>query len=202
MTDAPQPTPSTRTVNRTYLDVETTGLDPRWNEIVEIAFVVEEVPEDPRQVGRIVETWHTKVRPVHIGTAHPRALEVNGYTPEAWAGAPTFAEIALQVVRFINEAFCFVGHNPGFDAEFVDKACYREGVKIRIPYHRIDTVTAAYMAWNWTSGDDTRLKLDSLREKLGIPIHPHHTALQDALDCRKVLYLARGKLMGFEYPLD
>ena len=186
--------------NRTYLDTETTGLDPYSHEIIEIAFVVEEVPEDPNAVGKIIETWETKLRPHHIGAAHPRALEVNGYTAEAWEGAPFFADVANKIAEFLSRATCLVGHNPKFDTSFLESAFRREGMNPYIPYHQIDTVTSAYEAFLWT-GVGPKLSLDNLRDHLGIPRATSHSALKDALDARRLLYAARSKLTGVIYDL-
>lgn len=193
-------TEPTKRPNRTYLDTETTGLDPYTHEIIEIAFVVEEVPEDPNAVGKIIETWETKLRPHHIGAAHPKALEVNGYTPEAWEGAPFFADVADKIAKFLSNATCLVGHNPQFDTRFLGAAFRREGMDPYIPYHQIDTVTSAYQAWLWT-GVGPKLNLDHLRDHLGIPRATSHSALKDALDARRVLYAARSKLTGVLYDL-
>lgn len=184
---------------RLFLDVETTGLDPHLQEIIEIALVVEEISSDPAQVGRILDTFESKVKPLHFGAAHPKALAVNGYTPEGWKDAPTFAEILDTVESFLKRTTCLVGHNVNFDLNFIEAAFRKEGRKLYLPYHRIDTVTSAYMAWGWFAAEDTKLKLDSLRERLGIPTHEHHSALVDALDCRRVLYMARGTLTGIDY---
>ena len=54
-------------LNRTYLDVETTGLDPYRHEIIEIAFVVEAIPENPLVAGKILDKWVSKVKPLHLG---------------------------------------------------------------------------------------------------------------------------------------
>jgi len=185
---------------RAYLDTETTGLEPLEHEIIEIAFVLEEVPENPNEVGKIIRTWESKIRPHHLRAASPRALEVNGYTAEAWAGAPFFADVADEIVDILSRAACLIGHNPKFDTGFLAAAFRREGMNPRIPYHQIDTVTSAYEAWLW-NGTGPKLSLDNLRAHIGLPIAKSHSALKDALDCRRVLYAARSALTGIKYDL-
>jgi DNA polymerase-3 subunit epsilon len=186
--------------NRLYLDTETTGLDPDRHEIIELAIVVEEVPEDPTAVGKITQKWCEKICPMHIRAAEPTALEVNGYTPFKWEGALPFAVFADEIAQLITSASCIVGHNPFFDVNFLKAAFRREGLEVRFPYHLIDTVTMGYVTWNWT-GTGPGLKLDKLRAFTGIPTHDFHSALQDALDCRRVLYAARGTLTGIPYQV-
>lgn len=180
---------------RIYLDTETTGLDPSKHEIIELAIVVEEIPESPNEAGKILQKWIRKIRPLHIETAHPKALEVNGYTPEAWEGAATFAELANEIAALLASTGCLVGHNIRFDTSFLEAEFARLNLGVRIPYHQIDTVTMAYAAWNW-SGKGPGLSLDKLRNHLGISMVGSHSALKDTLDCRQVLYLARAALTG------
>lgn len=184
-----------RRPTRVYLDTETTGLDPFRHEIIEIAFVVEEVPEDPNTVGKILQKWSRKIRPLHIRAAEPYALKVNGYTPEAWEGALTFSDLAEDIAVFLASASALVGHNPKFDTGFLEAAFAREGINIRMPYHQIDTVTMAYAAWQF-NGTGPGLSLDKIRDFLGIEKDGAHSALKDALDCRAVLYAARRSLRG------
>lgn len=180
---------------RMYLDTETTGLDPSKHEIIELAIVVEEIPDDPNEVGKIIQKWIRKIRPMHIETAHPKALEVNGYTPEAWEGAATFAELAREIATMLASGSILVGHNIKFDTRFLEAEFARLDLQVRIPYHQIDTITLAYAAWNW-SGKGPGLSLDKLRNHLGIATEGAHSALKDTLDCRRVLYAARAALAG------
>lgn len=189
-----------RRPTRLYLDTETTGLDPFQHEVIEVALVIEEIPEDPNAVGTIIQTWCRKIRPTHIRAAHPKALEVNGYTPEAWDGSLPFADHADEIAALLTSAGCIVGHNPTFDTGFLKAAFAREGLGIRIPYHQIDTVTLAYAAWNWT-GMGPGLSLDKIRDHLGWPKDGAHSALVDAMDCRKLFYTARGALTGTVYDI-
>ena len=172
---------------RVWIDTETTGLDAQKGEIVEIAIVREVVHADGG--GSIQETWATKIAPERIKDADPKALQVNGYAPEAWAGAPTFAEVANQIALRIASGTIVCGHNVGFDLAFIEAAFARLGSGVRIPYHRLDTVTLAYAAWNGT-GTGPGMSLDRLRKHLGIPLEGSHSALKDALDARTVYYEA------------
>ena len=175
------------TIIRIYLDTETTGLDPAVNEVIEVAVVREEVPYPYTGPGTITETRCWKVAPQHIETASPEALKVNGYTPEAWAGAVPFGDIAEELVGLLKGG-TLIGHNPKFDTGFVTAELKRAGMEPKISHRTIDTTTVAFMAW----GLDGKLKLslDSLRDHLGLSREGAHTALQDALDCREVFYRA------------
>lgn len=172
---------------RIYLDTETTGLDPATAEVIEVAVVREEVEYPYTQPGTITARWCRKVAPQHIETASPEALKVNGYTPEAWADAVPFKDIAEELVAHLKGG-TIIGHNPKFDTGFITAELKRAGVEPRISHRTIDTTTVAFMAW----GLDGKLKLslDNLRKHLGLSSEGAHTALQDALDCREVFYRA------------
>jgi DNA polymerase-3 subunit epsilon len=170
--------PPLRTKPVVFVDTETTGLDPKKNEILEIAIVALD--------GSVL--LNTKVKPVNLETAHPKALEVNGYNDADWADAPTFAEIKDQVIEHLDHRV-FVGQNPQFDRNFIVEALDRVGVEKayrKVDYHTIDTIT---LAWeHLVPCGIERLNLDAICEFLGVPLdrENRHGALADAQAARTV----------------
>jgi len=166
---------------RVYLDTETTGLDAREQEIIEIA-IIREYPD-----GRMTE-WSSKVKPTRLETAHPKALEVNGYAahPEDWNDAPTFDEVAAKVADLLTNCIV-IGHNVGFDVDFVQEALKRAKVEARISYHKVDTVTLAYTVL--VPCGLTSLSLDNIRHFLGWSKDKAHTALKDTKDAQRLYHL-------------
>jgi DNA polymerase III epsilon subunit-like protein len=172
--------PPLRLVPVAFLDVETTGLDPKVHEIVEIAVVGLD--------GQVL--LDTKVKPVNIGVATEEALKVNGYNEADWADAPTFDEIKDDVMAALKHKVV-VGQNPQFDRNFVVEALARVGVEKayrKVKRHTIDTIT---LAWEHLvpCGLD-RLNLEAECNFLGIPLdrESRHGALPDAQAAR-TLYL-------------
>jgi len=163
---------------KAFIDTETTGLDQNEGEIIEIA-IVREYPSG------ISDRWSTKVRPQHIETAEPEALAVNGYTPEAWEGAPTFDQIAEQVKHRLTDVIC-IGHNVAFDCEFIEAEMRRVGIKVRF-YHKIDTVTLAQE--HLVPCGLRSLSFDNIRRFLGWPLEGRHAALEDTVDCQRLYHL-------------
>jgi len=168
-----------------FVDVETTGLDPVEHEILEIA-IIRESP------GGELSEWATKVKPVRLETAQPRALEINGFAkhPELWDDAPTFADIADQVADRLDGCV-IVGHNVSFDHGFIKAALQRVGSKARLPYHKIDTVTLVFE--HLVPRGCGSLSLDRVREFLGWSLEDAHTALKDTHDCRRLWYELTGR---------
>ena len=180
-------------MTRLWVDTETTGLIPRKHEIIEIAILTETVL--PGGGGTITEAWSTKIRPARIEEAEPKALEVNGYRAEEWAGAPTFDEVAADIAKRLASSTIICGHNVSFDIAFIEGAFDRLGQKVRVPYHKVDTVTLGYVVWNADpENPGPGLSLDKLRRLLGISLNGAHSALKDAEDARIVYYEALNKL--------
>ena len=115
------------------VDIETTGTNPDIHEIIEIGAVNEVTGE----------TLSLKVVPIHIHTADPRALEVNGYTPEAWKDAVTLGHALLRLKQFsINGRVLpfMLGYNVSFDRMFLEKA-YRECGIVSVSYTHLTLPT-------------------------------------------------------------
>lgn len=163
-----------------FLDTETTGLKPAPDaaEIIEIAMVTE-YPD-----GR-VERWVSKVAPQHIETAHPKALEVNGFTPEAWEGAPAFTEIADTVIEKLSGA-TVIGHNVGFDLKFVRAALDEVGAGEITDLSFIDTQTLAKEHLKPLGLKS--VSLVNIRRWFGWSIEGAHTAMADTEDCRRLYH--------------
>lgn len=160
-------------------DVETTGLDFRVHEIIEIGMVL----AHPDTLDTL-DTFEIKVAPEHIETASERALKINGYDPQNWQGAVSLKEATEKYAEKTKNAV-FVAHNITFDWGFIDEAFKKTGVKNLMDYHRIDTWTAAHERLR-KSGLD-KFSLQDLCVHLGIPPEPPvHRAINGALKVREV----------------
>jgi DNA polymerase-3 subunit epsilon len=172
--------PPLRQQSVVVLDTETTGLDPKIHEILEIAIVALD--------GTVL--LDTKVKPVNMAVASPEALKVNGYNEADWADAPTFDEIKDKVMEALKHKI-IVGQNPQFDRNFVVEALDRCGVEKayrKVKRHTIDTVT---LAWEHLAPCGLeRLNLTAECEFMGIPLdrETRHGALADA-QATRTLYL-------------
>lgn len=164
-----------------FLDTETTGLDPQQAEVIEVAVIRREPDGTLARLKCAEARFHTLIKPERIEDAHPKALEINGYAadPSRWDDAPTMAEVGDQIADFCrNSVIC--GHNVSFDETMIAANFKWAGVRRRIPYHKIDTITLAYE--HLIPMGLERVGMDAIRDFLGWSKDGAHTAMKDAED--------------------
>ena len=103
------------------IDVETTGLSPwRHDRIVELAVVV------MSPAGQIEQEYDTLVNPQRdIGPTHLHRI-----TAAEVGHAPTFADIAGDVLQLLRGTTAIAGHNVSFDRNFLVSEYQRTGVEL------------------------------------------------------------------------
>src|SRR5699024_7211844 len=114
---SPGPAPSPLAPRFAVLDVETTGLAPERERIVQIAIV----PADEH--GRPLDRWATRLNP----GLPMRATHVHGITDADVAGAPRFADLALTIGTAL-QGTVVVAHNAEFDVAFLQSEFARAGM--------------------------------------------------------------------------
>lgn len=164
-----------------FVDVESSGLDPVVNEILEFAAI------------KGSETMVMKIKPRRIHTAHPKALEVNGYNEVEWADAVDISVAAPKIIAFLRDAV-LVGHNVKFDVGFIESFLKEAGINERIDYHTICTCSIAYV-FLVPKGLES-LSLKPVCEFLGLPPEPDlHRALAGATACKRVYETLTGYIV-------
>lgn len=109
------------------LDTETTGLDPRQgHRIIEIG-ALELVDRQPS--GRQFHVYINPQRDIEAG-----ALEVHGITEEFLRDKPIFAEVAEDLLAFVDGAEMVI-HNAPFDIGFIDN-------ELSIMAHEYSSITS------------------------------------------------------------
>lgn len=145
------------------LDVETTGLNPKRDKIIEIGMI-------RVRSGEAAAKMETFVNPGRRLEA--RITELTGIRDEQLADAPDIGEVIPEVLRFIGDDI-LVGHCILFDYSFVKRAA----VNHRLAFEKsgIDTLKLAKL---FLPGLRSR-SLEFLCEYYGIE-HSAHRALADA----------------------
>ena len=143
-----------------FVDTETTGLDHRWHEIIDIwaAVVRPDTLEILQEAGGLVT-------PQHIERAHPRAIEVNGYDSEKWRLSEPFHNVWDRVSPLIRGR-TWAGQNIQFDIRFIRMAAWEDNYKFAYPKEVIDTKDMAKELL--PSGVISNTKMDTLCQYFGI----------------------------------
>lgn len=162
-------------------DLETTGLDPLFHEIIEIGLVVVRQPD-----WNILDMLEIKVKPEHPERITKEAVEVNGYNPKDWKHALDLdAAMTLYAPKVKNAMMA--AHNITFDYGFIREAWRKTNIPDPMDYHRPDLWS---IVW-WTLRKITSLEKFNLKqicEYLGIPPEPKpHRALNGAMKELEVL---------------
>ncbi|MBI5059187.1 DEAD/DEAH box helicase [candidate division KSB1 bacterium] len=154
------------------IDVETTGLDPEQDGLIEIAAV--------RFRGGVpVEEYSSLVS--YPGNIPRFITDLTGIADPDLIGAPPFKEIARDYLRFLGEA-PLVGQNVDFDLGFLrshlDRVKSLAGDRTsslnRVPL--VDTALIGRVFWP----EQTGFSLGSQARRFGVPLARAHRAADDA----------------------
>lgn len=147
-----------------FVDLETTGATPTRDRITEIGIV--EVAED----GSVSE-WSTLVNPEITIPGFIQSM--TGITDAMVADAPTFAELAAEVVERLQGRL-FIAHNARFDYGFLKNEFKRIGIDFRA------TVACTVKLSRRLFPGHPKHGLDALIERHGLSVSDRHRALGDA----------------------
>ena len=113
------------------LDLETTGLNPKKDRIIEVGLV-------KVRGGKIVDTFSTLLDPRQ--SLEKKVEEITGIKEEELQGKPLLKEVLPIILEFMGEDV-LLGHSILFDYSFLKRACTNE----KIPFERkaIDTLKIA-----------------------------------------------------------
>ncbi|MEI6494820.1 MAG: 3'-5' exonuclease [bacterium] len=165
--------------NLAFIDLETTGLNPEKHEIIEIGCIIaKQIPQDKLGAKiEIIEEFELKVRPEHLETAEPEALRINGYNDADWLFAVDLKK-AMELISEKTKDCVMVGLNIAFNAEFLDQAFTKTGIKNQMHFHKIEVMSMAF-AKLYHKQDVERFSLHYLAEHFGVKNENAHTALAD-----------------------
>ncbi len=103
----------------TFVDVETTGLSPRYDKIIEVGIV-------QLKNFEIINSYNTFVNP---GTRIPNFItNLTGITDDDVYDAPFFEDVRSDLINYFEDSVV-VGHNVKFDISFLTKEFQQSGVE-------------------------------------------------------------------------
>lgn len=153
------------------LDLETTGLAPGQNEIIELALV--------RLEGSRREVFQSLVRPRRPPS--PFVQRLTGITASELEAAPSLAAVLERAYPLLEGATLVIQNAP-FDLSFLRPALEGQGLPLENPV--VDTILLAKRAMRGLR----RYGLDALSEVLELPPRREHRALGDVERTLAVAY--------------
>lgn len=164
-------------------DIETTGLTPVMDRIIEIGAV--------KCLNRkIIDTFQALIDP---GVPIPTEVSaINGITDDMVKGRETINDVLPKFISFLEESVA-VAHNAPFDVGFIYYDLGRLGLKTSNK-----TILDTYAMTKQLFPHFHNYKLDSLVLNMHIKSETLHRALADAEACMKVFYRCLDELGDYE----
>jgi DNA polymerase III epsilon subunit family exonuclease len=166
----------------TIFDIETTGMSPVYDRIVEIAAIKVELDGTQKR-------FHSLVNPECF--ISKKLTRIHGITNEMVAGAPCFRNIGEDFLEF-SEASTLVAHNARFDLGFLQESLNRDGIELW-KGKTLDSIPLIKQAYPGLPS----YSLSALRHIFGLNYNggPAHRAFADVEWTLEIFSLAMKKLI-------
>jgi DNA polymerase-3 subunit epsilon len=171
-----------RTGRYCVLDLETTGLDLRRDQIVSYAAV----PIDEARI-RVADVSQSLIRPNRAIPAS--AVRIHGIRPADVEAAPALAEVLPSLLGAMTGRILVV-HVDWVERGFLREPLRALGLRIREPV--LDTDRLAHALFSDLGADP--VGLTSLARRLKLPVYTQHDARGDALTTAQVFLALASKL--------
>ncbi|WDL97227.1 helicase C-terminal domain-containing protein [Alicyclobacillus sp. ALC3] len=166
-------------------DLETTGLRPGQDEIIEIGAVRSEH-------GVVTATYHSLIRP--LCNVPDEILQLTQIAQKDLATARSLSEVLPEFLAFISGGR-LVAHNARFDFNFLKSACEQIGQPLPTSSDSLDTLVLARVLLP----TERSHRLEDLANLLSLPLETAHRGLSDALTTQALLCSLHN--LALELPL-
>ena len=147
----------------TIIDIETTGLDSYFNEIIELGAI-------KVRNNQIVDTYQTLIKPVN--KIDEFIEQLTHITNEMVVNAPSLKEKLKEYIDFIGNDI-IVGHNVNFDINFIYDNCLENYDNVILKNDFIDTLRLGRRCIK----DVENHKLNTLAIKYNLDTENEHRAI-------------------------
>jgi DNA polymerase III epsilon subunit family exonuclease len=167
------------------IDLETTGLSPLSDKIIEIACI-------KLDHQREITTFHTLINPAR--SIPEFTTSIHGITDDMIQSQPLFHEVKNEFCDFLG-GYPLVAHNAQFDVGFIVKECF--SADAQLSNNKVyDSCKIARQAFRHTETAPENYKLSTLMNFFKLEF-AHHQALADAaaslIIVAKTLAMAQNK---------
>ena len=165
------------TTSIVVVDVETTGLDSRYDSVVQIAACRLDSDDE----------FCSYVKPDTAMSAS--ALAIHGLSAHELRRAPTITEVIRDFDRYAGTGSLLCGHNVAFDAAFIREAYAKANIPYRFDYHILDVWSISFFILSAQKREQTNLyRLQDLCQMYDIRRGMQHDALEDVRATKEVLH--------------
>lgn len=188
-----------------WLDVETTGIDPKTNDVVQVAALVE-------IDGNIVEEFSGVCRPHDLEAVEESALAVNGLTLEQVSrfSPPTILHLELCQLfgKYVDkydrtDKFTLAGMKVDFDAQFMSEFFRKCGDAYWgswCNWRHVDLCAFARILRYAGLLDIGNDKLSTICRSVGVDLQNAHDAMADILATREAMTRLMAKYLYYPTP--
>ena len=149
------------------LDLETTGLEPSKDRIIEVAIV-------RFTFEKVIETYETLIDPEC--PISKESMAIHHITDDMVKGKPKISEVLPLILHFVGKSI-IVGHGISTDIAFLKAAAEQHQVPNTLASHPfIDTLRLARLY-----GESPTNSLDTLRAHFNIALEGAHRAMNDVI---------------------
>jgi DNA polymerase III epsilon subunit-like protein len=149
-----------------FIDLEMTGLEVEKHEIVEIAALLVHQPD-----FQVVNSFYTKVRPIHPQTGDPKSLKIINFSQKSWEDAIPLRQALQELADFAPNCL-LAGWCVQNEWDFLNFNLEKEGLPYFYDHRLIEVFSLAYARF-YHDPDMKFISLPKVARKLGIHLDQH-----------------------------
>jgi DNA polymerase-3 subunit epsilon len=149
-----------------FVDLETTGLDPKRDRVIEVGVLIVEDGQKIAEFDRLINPG--------LAEEDITTLDITGIDYADLVGAPQFSDLGEEILNLISSTL-FIAHNAKFDYEFLREEFLELDIPFELP--NLCSVKLSRELYPEFKHHD----LSSLSSRFGIEISNRHRAFDDAL---------------------
>ena len=122
-----------------FFDTETTGLDPKKDQIIELAYIVAE--KDGNDIIQVTSTYDGYIQLRDGITLPPKITELTGITTQDLKNGEAEQTALNNFLDLLAGNTLLIAHNAHFDISFLQEGLARYGLSLHKTIDYIDTLT-------------------------------------------------------------
>jgi DNA polymerase-3 subunit epsilon len=183
VTPFPSPSADIRGLELLALDLETTGLDPKRDDILSIGYVVMQ--------GNRIDLSSARHRLVRTARAIPEASAIIHQITDDQAAKGGLLDDVLAELLEVMACKVMIAHHATVEKGFLRDACRRVyGIGLTVPVIDTQALAKRTLERRHIAYQASDLRLYALSERYNLPRYSAHNALSDALAAAE-LFLAQ-----------